>query len=127
MSRAVERVDRLPVRLRGAAERIHAQREAGAADRVHVDDVLQIPHVGQDEVLLVRGRRRERALERASASHRRAGRAAARWRGAAPSAVTSVSAGPPLGGLYLKPPSSGGLCEGVMTIPSARCAARPRL
>ena len=26
--------------------------------------------------------------------------------------VTSVSAGPPLGGLYLKPPSSGGLCDG---------------
>jgi hypothetical protein len=41
--------------------------------------------------------------------------------------VTSVSAGPPLGGLYLKPPSSGGLCDGVTTIPSARCAARPRL
>ena len=34
--------------------------------------------------------------------------------------VTLVSAGPPSGGLYLKPPSSGGLCEGVMTIPSAR-------
>ena len=33
--------------------------------------------------------------------------------------MTSVSAGPPLGGLYLKPPSSGGLCEGVMTMPSA--------
>ena len=34
--------------------------------------------------------------------------------------VTSVSAGPPLGGLYLKPPSSGGLCDGVTTMPSAR-------
>ena len=33
--------------------------------------------------------------------------------------VTSVSAGPPSGGLYLKPPSSGGLCDGVTTIPSA--------
>ena len=33
--------------------------------------------------------------------------------------VTSVSAGPPLGGLYLKPPSSGGLCDGVTTMPSA--------
>ena len=33
--------------------------------------------------------------------------------------VTSVSAGPPCGGLYLKPPSPGGLCEGVTTIPSA--------
>jgi hypothetical protein len=28
-------------------------------------------------------------------------------------------AGPPCGGLYLMPPSSGGLCEGVMTMPSA--------
>jgi len=34
--------------------------------------------------------------------------------------VTSVPAGPPSGGLYLKPPSVGGLCEGVTTIPSAR-------
>ncbi len=41
--------------------------------------------------------------------------------------VTSVSAGPPLGGLYLKPPSAGGLCDGVITIPSPGCSARPRL
>ena len=34
--------------------------------------------------------------------------------------VASVSAGPPLGGLYLKPPSRGGLCDGVTTMPSAR-------
>ena len=33
--------------------------------------------------------------------------------------VTVESAGPPLGGLYLKPPSAGGLCEGVTTMPSA--------
>ena len=36
------------------------------------------------------------------------------------SRVMSVPAGPPSGGLYLKPPSGGGLCEGVTTIPSAR-------
>jgi hypothetical protein len=42
-------------------------------------------------------------------------------------AVMSVSAGPPFGGLYLKPPLSGGLCEGVMTMPSARPVPRPRL
>ena len=30
-----------------------------------------------------------------------------------------MSAGPPCGGLYLKPPSRGGLCEGVTTMPSA--------
>ena len=50
----VDRVDRLPVRLGGAAERIHAQREAGAPDGRHVDDVLQIADIGQDEVVLVR-------------------------------------------------------------------------
>ena len=41
--------------------------------------------------------------------------------------VASVSAGPPLGGLYLNPPSLGGLCDGVTTIPSARSVLRPRL
>src|SRR5664279_6349507 len=41
--------------------------------------------------------------------------------------VTSVSAGPPWGGLYLNPPSSGGLCDGVTTMPSARPLCRPRL
>ena len=41
--------------------------------------------------------------------------------------MTLVSAGPPLGGLYLKPPSSGGLCEGVMTMPSACAPAPPAL
>jgi hypothetical protein len=29
--------------------------------------------------------------------------------------------------LYLKPPSCGGLCDGVMTIPSASPVVRPRL
>ena len=41
--------------------------------------------------------------------------------------VASLLAGPPSGGLYLNPPSRGGLCDGVTTIPSARCASRPRL
>ena len=40
--------------------------------------------------------------------------------------VMSPPAGPPSGGLYLKPPSSGGLWEGVTTTPSARSAFRPR-
>jgi hypothetical protein len=35
-------------------------------------------------------------------------------------AYIAAALAPPFGGLYLKPPSSGGLCEGVMTIPSAR-------
>ena len=38
--------------------------------------------------------------------------------------VASESAGPPCGGLYLKPPSWGGLCEGVMTMPSASPSPR---
>ena len=38
-----------------------------------------------------------------------------------------MPAGPPWGGLYLKPPSSGGLCDGVTTIPSALPAPPPRL
>ena len=42
-------------------------------------------------------------------------------------AVTAVSAGPPSGGLYLMPPSSGGLCDGVTTMPSASPPVRPRL
>jgi hypothetical protein len=41
--------------------------------------------------------------------------------------VISDAAGPPSGGLYLKPPSSGGLCEGVTTIPSAWAAGPPSL
>ena len=38
--------------------------------------------------------------------------------------VASESAGPPWGGLYLKPPSAGGLWDGVMTMPSA-CSSAP--
>jgi hypothetical protein len=41
--------------------------------------------------------------------------------------VMCESAGPPLVGLYLKPPLSGGLWDGVMTMPSARPEVRPRL
>ena len=40
--------------------------------------------------------------------------------------VMSPPAGPPSGGLYLKPPSSGGLWDGVTTTPSARSVLRPR-
>ena len=40
--------------------------------------------------------------------------------------VASVSAGPPCGGLYLKPPSRGGLWDGVTTMPSAVLPARRR-
>ena len=39
--------------------------------------------------------------------------------------MTSVSAGPPWGGLYFTPPSWGGLCDGVTTIPSRGSAPAP--
>ena len=41
--------------------------------------------------------------------------------------VASVSAGPPFGGLYLKPPSRGGLWLGVTQMPSASRLDRLRL
>src|SRR3954464_3880659 len=41
--------------------------------------------------------------------------------------VESEPAGPPCGGLYLKPPSVGGLCDGVTTMPSARGPSLSRL
>ncbi len=40
--------------------------------------------------------------------------------------VASLSAGPPFGGLYLKPPSRGGLWLGVTTMPSASRLVRLR-
>ena len=89
-----------------------------AANGVNVYDILEIANVGQDEVLLVRGRGPDRFVERnASLSLLPArNKSFARF---CTQPVTSVSAGPPLGGLYLKPPSSGGLWDGVMTMPSA--------
>ena len=108
----VDRVDRLPVVHGGAAERIDAELEAGAADGLHVDDVAQIVDVGQDEIFLVR----RLAASRAAANGTRLTPALpSRSSSLARSSihcVTSVSAGPPCGGLYLKPPSSGGLCDG---------------
>ena len=41
--------------------------------------------------------------------------------------VASESAGPPWGGLYLNPPSDGGLCDGVTTMPSASPLDLPTL
>ena len=66
-------------------------------------------------------------VQRHPADAARARPGAARWRGPAITPVASVSAGPPVGGLYLKPPSRGGLCDGVTTMPSARPVVLPRL
>ena len=52
----VNGVDRLPIRPRRSAQRIDAKFELGAANRIHVNDVLEIANVRQDEVFLMRGR-----------------------------------------------------------------------
>ena len=113
--------DRLPVGEARAAERVDAEPQAGAADRVEVDHRAEVVDVGGDVVALG-----DRAACGARHVVQPAARAArSRRRSIQP--VTSVSAGPPCGGLYLKPPSPGGLCEGVTTIPSAGglCARLP--
>ena len=117
---AVDVVDRLPVGQRRAAERIDAQREAAALesrpcrrrwpDRGHraardLRDEWSRPSAPPPI-----GTRLTPALPSLSRSFARS----------SIQRVTSVSAGPPSSGLYLKPPSSGGLCDGVMTMPSAR-------
>ena len=101
-----------------------------AAQRVGAD-----PHAGRRGSR--RGRRRSAGRRRrcpgsrtapprpgpartAPAARRRGRPGSARWRASAITEVASVSAGPPCGGLYLKPPSDGGLCDGVTTMPSAR-------
>ena len=111
--------DPRPVVHAGAAERIDAHADAGAADRIEVDDAAEIVDVGAQEIVLVRGRGAPR-LRRTGCAARPSGRLrASALASASIQPVTSVSAGPPLGGLYLKPPSSGGLCDGVTTMPSA--------
>src|SRR5215831_11577670 len=49
----VQRVDRLPVRQRRATQRIYREREPRSADRIYVDYVLEIAHIGQDEIFLM--------------------------------------------------------------------------
>ena len=55
----VDGIDRLPIRQRRAAQRVHAQLQTGGADRVHVHNVFQILDIGQDEIFLMRGGRLE--------------------------------------------------------------------
>ena len=97
-----------------------------AANRIHIDHAGEIAHVSVEIIVPVRRGGAKRLLERDSFH---APEAALRNSLALASiqSVMSSSAGPPLGGLYLKPPSSGGLCEGVMTMPSASPVLRPRL
>src|SRR5262249_10724124 len=110
----------------GAAKWVDAKLEAGGANSVHVDDVSQITDIRQNKIFLAcalrlhRGREGHAFYTGVFLPQKLVGTSLDH-------SVTSVSAGPPLGGLYLKPPSSGGLCEGVTTIPSAKCSFRPRL
>ncbi len=124
--RPYDLVDRPPVVHRRAAERVHAQLEAGGADGVHVDDIPQVLDVGQDEVLLVRGRRLDGRRER-HALH--AGIAAPQqFVGPVLDPLRDVRIGrAAVGRVVLEAAVLGGLCEGVMTMPSARCSLRPRL
>ncbi len=62
----VNGIDRLPIRTSGAAQRVHANFEASAANCIHVNDVFEIAHVWQDEVFLVRRRGLERFGKRNS-------------------------------------------------------------
>ena len=110
----------------GAAEGIDGEVERGVCEGVEVDDVGEVGDVGGDEVVAVGGVGGEGAGVGDALDAVRgwsAMRSLARF---SIHLVAVVSAGPPLGGLYLKPPSSGGLCEGVMTMPSARLAWRVR-
>ncbi len=100
-------------------------RTPSRADGVQVDDIRQIRHVGVEIVVPLRD------LQRAGDNGTRfTARIPSRRISLARLAITlvaSVSAGPPLGGLYLDPPSRGGLCDRVTTMPSARSVSRPRL
>ena len=136
IDRVVDDLDRQPVALaRSAPSRRRAAPPSGSTPRRRPLEriasmsttVAQVVDVGRDVVVPVRRRRRQRLAQRSRAGPRGCRRRAARWRPSRSPPVTSVSAGPPWGGLYLKPPSSGGLCDGVITMPSASRSVRPRL
>ena len=114
---------------RGAAQRIHADARARARGPPRGRSPPPAPRrrarPDRPRACVVAPRRsRDRGSSAASPALPPASSALARsWI----QPVTSVSAGPPSGGLYLKPPSAGGLCDGVMTMPSARPERRPAL
>jgi hypothetical protein len=89
-------------------------------------DVAEVGDVGAEVVVAVRGRRGLQRLRERHALDALQPFSSRRWRVLHP-LVMSVSAGPPLVGLYLKPPLSGGLCDGVTTMPSASPTCGPRL
>ncbi|AAF09889.1 hypothetical protein DR_0304 [Deinococcus radiodurans R1 = ATCC 13939 = DSM 20539] len=99
---AIARLNRLPHRQAGPTERIDADAHARLPNHIQVDDLRQLLDVGRDEV---EGQGRSQRVGEGNlfyifqaAAHRSLARACT-------CPVTSVSAGPPEGGLYLKPPS----------------------
>src|SRR3990172_5245594 len=121
---AVPPGDRTPVGHPRPSQGIDSQPQAGHADRLHVEDGTQVVDVGTDVVVEMRRRGGAGPPDPhppppppTPPPFTPAARSAFAF--SSIPRVASVSAGPPCGGLYLKPPSSGGLCDGVITIPSA--------
>jgi hypothetical protein len=95
----------------GAAERVDREGQSSGANGVHVDNVAQVFDIGEYEIFLPRRFRAERSLE-----------CRLLYAGIPipqqlvgptldPLGRLSIG-GPPFVGLYLNPPSSGGLSEG---------------
>ena len=101
--------DRLPVGDARATEGVDSEPESGPSDRLHGDDHRQLVHV-RGEVVAAG------SLDRVfvgRSPHAVQPRPQEFVGGVLDPLVTALAAGPPWGGLYLKPPSSGGLCDGV--------------
>ena len=108
--------DERPVVDARPAERVRADVDARLANRFDVDDVDEVVHVVAAEVVGLDARRLRAAHVRTAVRDdlvRAVGD---------PGGARRCLPGPPCGGLYLKPPSRGGLWLGVMMMPSA-CVA----
>jgi hypothetical protein len=56
----VEAIYRLPIRQRGAPQRVHTEFQPSGTDGVHVHNIFQILNVRQNEILRLSGRRLQR-------------------------------------------------------------------
>ena len=115
--------DRKPIVNPGTTERIDAHADIGTANRIHVEYIAEIDHVRVE--IVVAAARSTFSMGILCMPCRPFLRHALAFVSIQP--VTLVPAGPPFGGLYLMPPSSGGLGEGAMTMPSANPVTRPQL
>ena len=126
-SQLVDRVDRFPVMHGGATEGVDGELEAGGANGLHIDNVAQIGDVGQDKIVLLRrvGAEGCGGSPRVSPGHCRC--ATYRWPRSRSTGSRRYRPDLRAWDCTLNPPSSGGLCEGVRTMPSARRSPRSRL